>query len=393
MSLEALQAHWVYWILGCIPASIWLWRVSNGAWGMRKVSNIGRPEWDRKGPQPRVSIIVPALNEEQAIEPALQSLLNLDYKDYEIIAVNDRSTDRTGEIMDRLAATSEGKLYVIHIQQLPAGWLGKPHAMWRAAQHATGEWLVFTDADVIYRPDALRRAVTYAETTRPTDHLALVPDMEMRSPGERMMLALFFIYFVLEFRPWKVADASSNDYVGGGVFNMIRRSVYDRIGTFEALRMEVIEDLKLGKLVKQYGFTQRCALAPDLLRIRWVVGAFGFVRNVTKNFFALSEFRPWHALWTMTKMLLFMLLPYAGAVLAPGWSKAGFLMSLTIILSVYAGMSLVGSISPLYVLTHPIGTVLLIYAMLRSLCVTLWNGGIDWRGTKYPLEELKKGLV
>ena len=393
MSLEALQAHWLCWSVGCLLAALWLWRVIDTAWGMSKLTNMGRPQWDRKSPQPRVSIIVPALNEEQTIEPALESLLNLDYQDYEIVAVDDRSTDSTGAIIERAAAASGGKLRVVHIQQLPAGWLGKPHAMWRGAQQATGDWLVFTDADVVYRPEALRRAVAYAETTHPTDHLALIPDMEMSSPGERMMLALFCMYFILEFRPWKAADPASSEYVGGGVFNMIRRPVYQRIGTFQALRMEVVEDMKLGKLVKQHGFTQRCALAPALLRIRWVVGAFGFVRNVTKNFFALSGFRPWRALLTMTKMMFFMLLPYAGAVLAPGWSKAGFLLTLAIIFSLYAGMSLFGSISPFYVFTHPVGTVLLLYAMLRSLCVTLWNRGIDWRGTKYPLEELRKGLV
>ena len=393
MNLEALQAHWLYWTSGCLLGSVWLWRLIETAWGMSKMTNISRPGWEREGPQPRVSIIVPALNEEQNIGPGLESLLRLDYQDYEIIAVNDRSNDRTGEIMDRLAAASGGRLRVIHIQQLPAGWLGKPHAMWQGAQQATGDWLLFTDADVVYRPDALRRAVTYAETTAPTDHLALVPDMEMRSPGERMMLALFSIYFMLSFRPWKADDPSSHEYVGGGVFNMIRRSVYERVGTFHALRMEVVEDMKLGKLVKQHGFTQRCALAPGLLRIRWVVGAFGFVRNVTKNFFALSEFRWWRALLTMARMSFFMLLPYVGALLAPGWSKAGFLLALAVILFLYVGMSVFAPISPLYVFTHPIGTVLLVYAMLRSLCVTLWTGGINWRGTRYPLEELRKGLV
>jgi cellulose synthase/poly-beta-1,6-N-acetylglucosamine synthase-like glycosyltransferase len=265
--------------------------------------------------------------------------------------------------------------------------------MWQAAQQANGEWLLFTDADVVFRPDALRRAVTYAEAATPTDHLTLVPNMDMRTPGERMMLAILSMFFVLQYRPWKIDDPSSSEYLGGGVFNMIRRSAYEGIGTFQALRMEVVEDMKLGKLVKQHGFTQRCAFAPGLLRIRWVVGAFGFVRNVTKNFFALSEFQWWRALLAMASMIFLMLLPYVGALLAPGWSKAVFLLTLAVFCSLYAGMSFYSPISPLYVFTHPVGTVLLVYAMLRSLCVTLWNGGINWRGTKYPLEELRKGLV
>ncbi len=390
--IQAFHAHWFYWTAGSVLGSVWLSRLIETAWGMSKLANISQPQWDLKTPQPKVSIIVPALNEEANIEAGLVSLLQLDYAEYEIIAVNDRSTDRTGEIMDRIASASNGKLRVIHIAQLPSGWLGKPHAMWQAAQQASGDWLLFTDADVIYRPDALRRAVAYAESV-PADHLALIPEMEMRNAGERMMMALFTSFFVLEYRPWKAADASAREYVGGGVFNMIRRSVYDRIGTFKALRMEVIEDMKLGKLVKQNGFSQRCAFAFGLLKIHWFAGALGFVRNVTKNFFALSQFQWWRALQTVAGLTFVLLMPYVGALLAPGWSKLGFLLALGSIFCFYLGMSFLAPVSPLYVLTHPIGAVLLIYAMLRSACMTLWNGGITWRGTKYPLEELRKGLV
>jgi len=392
MSLQPFYAHWFYWTIGCLLGGMWLFRLVETAFGMRQIDDISQPQWDLKTPQPRVSVIVPALNEEANIEAGLVSLLQLDYANYEIIAVNDRSTDRTGEIMDRLSAVSNGKLRVMHIAQLPSGWLGKPHAMWQAAQQAGGDWLLFTDADVIYRPDALRRAVAYAESV-PTDHLTLIPDMEMRNPGERMMLALFSTFFILQYHPWKAADPASREYMGCGAFNMIRRSVYERIGSFKALRMEVIEDMKLGKLVKQNGFSQRCAFSPGLLKLHWVTGALGFVRNVTKNFFSFSQFQWWRALVTVVGLIFVLLLPYVGAVFAPGWSKLGFLVALGSIFCFYLGMSFHAPISPLYVLTHPIGAVLLIYAMLRSACVTLWNGGVTWRGTKYPLEELRKGLV
>jgi hypothetical protein len=360
--------------------------------GLRKIDDLTKPEWDLKGPLPRLSIVVPARNEQDTIEPALASLLNLDYGNYEVIVVNDRSTDRTGEILSRLESASHGRLRVVHVSELPAGWLGKPHAMWQGAQQAGGDWLLFTDADVVFRPDALRRSVAYAEAEH-ADHLALFPEMEMHSAGERMMLALFAMYIILRFRPWKAADAASREYLGGGVFNMIRKAVYERIGTFKALRMEVVEDMKLGKLVKSNGFTQRCALAPGLIKIRWVVGAFGFVHGITKNFFAWIEFQLWRVLTSVLSMAFFMLLPYVGIILAPGWSKAGFALALSAICCVYLALSFQSSISPLYMLTHPLGSILLIYAMLRSVCVTLWNGGITWRDTKYSLEELRKGLV
>jgi len=224
---------------------------------MRHVANIARPEWDRKpetpNGEPGVSIIVPARNEEESIRETLAQLLGLDYSNYEIIAVNDRSTDRTGQIMEELAASSRsvglpklGLLKVIHISELPSGWLGKTHAMWMAGQQASGEWLLFTDADVIFKPDSLRRAVAYANAER-ADHVVLFPRMIMKGPGERMMIAFFQMLFVFGHRPWRVADPQARDHMGVGAFNLVRRTVYEAVGTYRALRMEVIDDMKLGK--------------------------------------------------------------------------------------------------------------------------------------------------
>src|SRR6202047_5127518 len=157
-----------HWIAGAILALVWFSRLLDAALGMPKIADISRPEWDRRPAtadgNPCVSIIVPARNEEEHIGPALTTLLKLDYDNYEVIAVNDRSTDRTGEVMDRIASTPEarGCLKIIHIAELPQGWLGKAHAMWSAANHATGDWLLFTDADELFRPDALIRALAYA---------------------------------------------------------------------------------------------------------------------------------------------------------------------------------------------------------------------------------------
>src|SRR5947209_11821357 len=148
-----------HWIAGTILALAWFSRIVDAALGMPSVADVSRPEWGRNpvspAGNPRVSIIVPARNEEEAIEQALNSLLALDYENYEVIAVNDRSTDRTGQIMARVAASSHSgqPLRIMHHTELPSGWLGKTHAMWTAANQATGEWLLLTDADVIFKPD------------------------------------------------------------------------------------------------------------------------------------------------------------------------------------------------------------------------------------------------
>src|SRR5215472_18931674 len=305
-----------WWIAGIILALAWFSRIVDAALGMPSVADVSRPEWNRNPASPvgnpRVSIIVPARNEEAEIANCLRSLLVLDYDNYEVIAVNDRSTDRTGEIMEEIAKSSDvrgapllargagsristASFRVIHHSELPAGWLGKTHAMWTAADQATGDWLLFTDADVIFKPDSLRRALAYAEA-EPADHVVLFPRMIMKRPGEYMMIAFFQTMFMFGHRPWKVADPSTDDHMGVGAFNLVRRCVYDAVGTYEALRMEVLDDMKLGKVVKNSGFRQRNVFGGDLISIRWAHGAFGVVNNLTKNFFAILSFQSWRTL-------------------------------------------------------------------------------------------------
>jgi glycosyltransferase involved in cell wall biosynthesis len=397
---------YVYWIAGAILALAWFSRIVDAALGMPSVADVSRPEWDRNpvlpSGNPRVSVIVPARNEEETIEQALRTLLVLDYDNYEVIAVNDRSTDRTGEIMERVSqnphpvaqdATRMGHpLRVIHHSELPPGWLGKTHAMWTAANQASGEWLLFTDADVMFKPDSLRRALSYAEA-EPADHVVLFPRMIMKRPGEYMMIAFFQTMFMFGHRPWKVADPSTDDHMGVGAFNLVRRRVYDAVGTYEALRMEVLDDMKLGKVVKNAGFAQRNVFGGDLISIRWGHGAFGIVNNLTKNFFAVLSFQSWRTLLSAFGLAFINLGPFLGIWLAHGWERLPFAIALGSLLTIYVGMSWRSSVPPYYVLLHPVSTMLFIYTLLRSMFLTLTNDGIVWRGTKYPLEELRKGMV
>ena len=397
--------HWgvvnwgvINWITGSVLALVWFSRLLDAALGMPKVADISRPEWNRKvatpGVNPRVSIIVPARNEEEHIEPALTALLKLDYDNYEVIAVNDRSSDRTGEVMDRIACTADasGRLKIIHVAELPPGWLGKVHAMWSAANQANGDWLLFTDADVHFRPDVLSRALAYAQAEG-ADHLVLFPRMIMRSPGERMMIAFFQTLFVFGHRPWKVADPKSKDHMGVGAFNLIRRQVYDAVGGYEALRFEVLDDMKLGKIVKNAGYRQRNVYGADLISLRWVTGAMGMVNNLTKNFFAIMSFEWWRALLSALALAFLNLMPFLGIWLAHGWERLPYAVALASIFAIYVGMSWESDIPAYYFVLHPIGTALFVYIMLRSMVLTLARGGVVWRGTFYSLEELRRGMV
>ena len=383
-----------HWIAGCILGLVWLSRVIDAGFGVPTLPDISLPQWDRQPPQPnpKVAIVVPARNEETAIEEALKRLLTLDYENYQVVVVDDRSTDRTGEIMDSLAATSGERLKVVHVKELPAGWLGKPHAMWNAARETDADWLLFTDADILFRPDTLRRAIAYAEAEH-ADHLVVLPQVIMRRFTEKMMIAFFQLLFVFGHRPWKVSDPKTKDHMGVGAFNMVRRSTYEAVGTFQRLRMEVVDDMKLGKVVKEGGFRQRVVFGDDMVRVRWAHGARGVIDNLTKNFFAVMSFQTWRALLACAGMAILNYLPFIGVLIAPGWARVPYAVALASMFFLYSGIWKQGDIHPWFFFLHPVSTTLFIYTMLRSMFVTLSQGGVIWRGTLYPLEELRKGLV
>ena len=385
-----------YWVIGLFLGVLWLGRVAESAFGMRKVPDISKPDWDRDPPAnaPRISIIVPARDEQENIESALRSLVGVEWPNYEVIAVNDRSTDRTAEIMQHVAREhdSQHRLKILNITDLPDGWLGKPHAMHVASQHATGEWLLFTDADIVFRADALRRAMAYVADCN-ADHLVIFPTHIDWSVSKKIMLAGFNMLFLFGHRPWKTADPKSRDHMGVGAFNLVKRSVYDAIGASEKLKLEIIEDMRLGKLVKDAGYAQRNVFGRDLLLLPWGAGAVDIIRNLTKNFFALMHFSVPRALGACFLLLFFNITPFVLIWFAVGWAKLGFGLALFAIFCLYLGMSWYSPIYPFYFFFHPISTGLLIYTMFVSMTHTLRNDGVIWRGTRYSLEQLRRGLV
>jgi Glycosyl transferase family 21 len=215
----------------------------------------------------------------------------------------------------------------------------------------------------------------------------------METVGEKMMVAFFQLLFVFGHRPWKVSDPKAKDHIGVGAFNLVRRSAYEAIGTYERLRFEVVDDMKLGKVIKDAGFRQRAVLGDDLIEIRWAHGARGVVNNLTKNFFAVMSFQPWRALGGSLVLMIVNLVPFFGTVLATGWARVSYAVALASIFALYVGLQHSDRVPVWYFFLHPVSTVLLVYTVLRSMFVTLWNGGVEWRGTFYPLEDLRKGLV
>jgi glycosyltransferase involved in cell wall biosynthesis len=387
--------------LAWLVALVWTRVTLTALYHLPRIPNLHDPRYNpphepsADAAPPQITVIVPARNEASAIEATLRSLLAQTIP-IEIIAIDDRSTDQTGALMDSLSAQiaaeppPPGKsLTVLHIHALPDGWMGKTHAMALAARQTATPWLLFTDGDILFLPDTLERALRFAHETQ-ADHVALALTLILKSAGERLMTTVIACFTLLSFRPWKVPDpAAKHDSVGGGGFNLIRSSVYRAIGGFESLRLEVLEDLRLGFEVKRQGFRQRVAFGRDLIRVHWASGALGMAHNLTKNFFAVFRFRPAALVAGVVALSLLLFAPFVG-LFAPWPIRSVSMVSLAMIAAqhAYSSRHFTG-ISLLYVLTLPIGAALLIYSLLRSMILTLWRGGVVWRGTFYPLGELR----
>ncbi len=366
-------------------------------YGLRVAYGAIRLPWVKNFPPapdaecPRISILFSARDEEEKLAVALATLMEIDYPDFEIVAVDDRSQDATGRILDEFAAAHE-RLRVVHVDRLPKGWLGKPHGLQRAYEASSGEWLLFTDADVRFKPDVLRRAISLTKANN-LDHLTLLGDVEMVGFWETVLITFFGLGFHLAANPAQVSNPRSSRYVGVGAFQLVRRSAYEASGTHRRLAMEVVDDMKLGKIVKQAGFRSGCAVAQDSVTVRWHAGAGNLVRGVTKNFFAGTGFDLRIVAAQIAGLLMMDVLPFASVVFGHGWIRALSAITVAVALSFHVGVATVMRVSPLYALTHPLGALLFCYMVLRSTVVTLWQGGIVWRDTFYPLDELKRGVV
>jgi glycosyltransferase involved in cell wall biosynthesis len=380
-----------------VVATVWTQRALSVARNLPRVPNLLESRYDPPRPGvaspglAQITVIVPARNEGAAIEATLRSLLAQTLP-IEILAIDDRSTDRTGGIMDRIAAEElpPGKsLRVIHIDALPRGWLGKPHAMVLAARQATTPWLLFTDGDVLFRADTLERALLFAGNS--ADHLVLMPTLILKSAGEKMMAAIFQSLTLLAWRPWKIADPRARrESIGMGAFNLVRTGVYRAVGGFEAAPLEVLEDLRLGHAIKGQGYRQQFVLGRELIRLHWAPGAFGMVRNLTKNTFATFRFRVFMLLGAWLGLLLLGFAPFA-ALAGPWPIRSAGILSLLMIALLYAFASrYYNRIGVGYVLAFPLALTMVLYAMLRSMAVTLLRGGVTWRETFYPLDELRR---
>jgi glycosyltransferase involved in cell wall biosynthesis len=340
---------------------------------------------------PLVSVIIPARNEARKIRDALQSVLQQDYVNAEFIVLNDRSTDNTREILARMAA-EDGRLHIIDITELPSGWLGKNYALCQGAERASGELLLFTDADIVMDPGTLSKGVSYLQINN-LDHLAAMPALNMPGFFLRSFCSAFGIFFSAYIRPWKAKDPASKKFIGIGAFNLVRTEAYKAAGTHRAIAMRPDDDIKLGKILKKAGYRQEMVFGMGLLQVEWYSSLGELIDGLMKNSFAGIEYSVVLSVAGGIAALLLNVWPFIAIFVVAGIARVIYVLAVFLMFLIIADANRFYGLPRWYAFAHPLSSLLFVYILWRSTVLALWTGGISWRGTHYPLRMLKANRI
>jgi len=338
---------------------------------------------------PAVTIVLAARDEAGAIEPAVRSLLAQDYPALEVIAVDDRSSDGTGRILDRLAA-ADARLAVLHLSALPEGWLGKNHALHEGARRGRGEFLLFTDADVLLAPDALRRAVGAASRGE-LEHLAVMPEIHARGWLLRASVAAFVFYFVLAIPPWRTRSPRRPEALGIGAFNLVRRRTYAAAGGHAAIPLRPDDDLALARSLKRAGARAALCSGVGVVAVEWYPRLSGLIEGMMKNIFCALGYSGIRAVLAVAAILLGNVLPFAAAPFAPAPARWAFAASAALLVLLVGLSGRAVGLPPASGLLFPAAALIWAWIVARGAITTLRRGEIVWRGTRYPLATLRGG--
>ncbi len=341
----------------------------------------------------KVSVIIPARNEEQDIGRSLESLLAQEDVDLEVIVVNDHSTDRTGEIADAIA-NANSRVRVIHDPELPAGWLGKCNAMQKASAFASGDILLFTDADIIHEQNALATALEEVDRLA-LDFLSLFPRMDTVSLWENIVVPTFVGGLAILATPG-IENPASTEALAAGAFLLVRAPVFRSTGGFEPIRGEMADDVGLARLLKSNGYRVGFRFAPEFLHVRIYKGNRHAFWAMTKNILIGIEGRLWLAPFVMVLPIFVFWTPIYCAVsgvkeMNPPLAfvgAAGYFMGYA---SMWSGRRLF-PFHPLKALLYPLVVVPVICCMARALYLYLVRGEVAWRGRSIRVRESRSAV-
>ncbi len=373
-------------------ALLWLTFLAQVAWHGSAIKSL--PDSLSVSDLPLLSVVIAARDEAMTLQESLPKLIATTYSNVEFILINDRSVDETEAILNKFA-NIDPRVRIITVSALPEGWLGKVHALNEGVKAAKGKWLLLSDADVHFEQKAFERAVSEAEG-RSLDHLLLLP--KMRVERSTFLLPLFNLCFGMMFvsrlKARDIAKSSSSAFGGVGAFNLIRRSVYDRSRGLEWLKLEVLDDVGVGLLMKEAGGRAAIFASTGEVHLEWYASFKQTILGLEKNAFAgFARFSALRALW----MILFLIVVALGglviAVIAHSWLM---ILVYVFLYTVLPGIGVVAVQSDQgfrfwHGLFVPLGFLFIAYVLGRSAWKTLSQRGIYWRETFYPLVELRQG--
>jgi chlorobactene glucosyltransferase len=350
---------------------------------------------------PRISVIIPARNEADNIRRCIEAVLAQDYPNFQVLALDDRSTDSTPEILTELSK-SDSRLVVLFGDELPEGWAGKPHALYQAAKSATGEWLCFVDADTFLEPNALS-AVFHNATKTGADLYTIMTQQITETFWEKVIQPLVFTAISTGFSPRKVNDPKRRDAIANGQFIFIKRSVYDAVGGYEAIKNQIVEDKALGEQVKWNGYRLVMAGGHAMAKTRMYTSFAALWEGWTKNIYLglkdhpgmllLGAFGAFLALTVTLFMPIWPLIGLAwyfdGGGLPAILVLAESLVVWAVLLYMRARAAHAMRISRWYALTTPLGAGVFAAMMFTSTWRSLSGQGIRWKGRTYDPKKVR----
>lgn len=379
---------WILFWLGCaiwVLAALLNYRTTRI---IRQISEYNSPEpktW------PRVSIIIAACNEADTIEEAVKSKLDSDYPDFEVILIDDRSTDGTGEIVDRLAE-SDSRIKPVHITELPDGWLGKQHALKKGVEAASGDWFLFTDADVHFSKDVISKTVAICEDKK-LDQLGGLPNLWSGSFILNVVIAAFVRLYTLTAKFWGLDLQWVETFTGVGAYSLVRRSAFEKTEGFDWLNVELADDVCLGLMIRRSGGKTWLVGAAACLKVKWYTSIQDMMVGLERVSFATAgnfSFRT--TLFRVAQLLVIELFPFV--VLATvhvawvQWVCIGLIM-LGLMNAIWIVRWGNGNVAAAFL--YPVGALIFSLIILRGGWLGRRRGGVWWRGTFYPTEVLRKG--
>jgi len=391
--IHALMESFIFVSL-LLLCALWVVIFAYLFWAIKRIPELARQKVTLPVRWPKLTVVVPACNEAEHIESAAKTLIAQDYPDLEIILLNDRSTDTTAAIIDGLADDNT-RVKAIHIKTLPAGWLGKVHALDQGVARAHGEWILCTDADVHFAPGILRQAVAFALDQR-CDHLALIPRTIQSGFWLDVAVRAFSLLFIIGTGGANVNRQGGKSFVGIGAFNLVKAETLRRTPGFAWLRLEPGDDVGLGLMIYQVGGRSRLALARDELSVRWYVTLAAMFKGLEKNLYGpTANYHWWLLLIEVVALASFVTAPFLAIGLGLVQKNVILLISGVGALAVVVAFSIhgksEGARDVLNTLFFPAGLIIIAAMLLHAGRECVKNFGIDWRGTHYSLIELRQG--